>query len=239
MEKTNSQRAEGSFLGNTVTSKHFGDSSLYCECKSLPVGLPYVDLLQSKGLPETTIKSMGRCGSLMQRAHTDGSMGFLWGFKQCNCAENTKAFVFRYQCNNRTCPSCAEKRKRKLRRKYLPFLKNIHNQPFSERRFKIRHLVISPQNYDNFEEGQKEIKIYFKKFLRRQYVKDRVKGGFFNIEATNKYDNGFNVHMHILYYGARLDNQIRGKCFDCGQNLMKFDHILYEETGKKKLFLCK
>ena len=72
-----------------------------------------------------------------------------------------------------------------------------------------------------FEEGQKEIKIYFKKFLRRQYVKDRVKGGFFNIEATNKYDNGFNVHMHILYYGARLDNQIRGKCFDCGQNLMK------------------
>ena len=31
------------------------------------------------------------------------------------------------------------------------------------------------------------------------------------------------MHIHAICYGRRLDNQIRGNCKDCGQNLLKYD----------------
>jgi hypothetical protein len=164
--------------------------------------------LQELGYPEKSLISMNKCG--------EESGNYIIR----NCPEcGVELINLRHRCNLRTCPVCAKKRMRRIRRRYLPALKKF---PQTREKF-FYFLTISPKNYDDFENGRDKIKKSFSKFIRLDYFKKRVDGGIWVMETKNT--NDWNIHLHVIVYGRWLDNRIRGECFDCGQNLMKFDYI--------------
>jgi len=177
--------------------------------------------LRLLGYPETSINSMNRCGEKLG----------IRIFRNCDGC-GTRGIDLEYHCSLRTCPNCAWVRKNRLRSKFLPILKSFHIDRNNDQ---LYFLTISPANYNNSEEGIKHIKKSFKKFLRTDYIKERVKGSLWVIETKtkNKFGDskGWNIHVHAIIYGKRLDNMIRGKCNDCNQNLLKFDH-------KTKKYYC-
>jgi hypothetical protein len=121
-----------------------------------------------------------------------------------NCRCSSKAVNLKHHCCLRTCPDCAKLRKRKLRNKYLPYLSKI----YQDRKNYIYFLTISPRNYDSLEDGLKKIRKNFNKFIRHNYIKERVKGGLYVIES--KQSNGkWNIHIHAIVYGRWIDNKIR------------------------------
>jgi hypothetical protein len=163
--------------------------------------------LERLGYPEISIKSMNKCGKHQDR--------FVVAF--CGCG--TRVFPLSHRCNLRTCPRCSGYRKKRIRSQYLPFLRK---HPQTHREF-LYFLTISPKNYLDLEEGLEHLRASFSKFLRLKYVKERVKAGLYVVEAKKRGDS-WNVHLHAIVYGRFLDNRIRGKCLDCGQNLIKFDY---------------
>lgn len=164
--------------------------------------------LQELGYPQKSIDSMLKCGT---------TTGFKM-FSYCNC--EFKVIPMTHHCNLRTCPICAKKRKRKIVRQYRPFLGKLAQ----DRTNFLYFLTISPQNYSNLKEGIAHIKKSFAKFLRHDYIKERVKAGLYVIE-TKGTEGNWNIHIHAIVYGRWLDNRVRGICPDCGQNLMKYDFI--------------
>ena len=169
--------------------------------------------LRELGYPEISIHSMNRCGE---------EIG-IKVYRECGCGG--KVIDLKYHCSLRTCPMCALIRKNRLRNKYLSYLKSF---PIDRNNNQLYFLTISPANYNNFEEGIEHIKKSFKKFARNNYIKERVKAGLWVIETKtkNKFGDskGWNIHIHAIIYGRRLDNRIRGKCNKCKQNLLKSDY---------------
>ncbi len=176
--------------------------------------------LRLLGYPEKALYSMLKCGTSTGQ------------YIQAQCDCQTKAIPLSHRCNLRTCETCSKTRQIKVRRKYLPFLKKYQLQHSTEF---LSFLTISPENYTSLEEGLKHVRSSFTKLLRREYVKTRVKGGFYVIEARNRnsegFSNGWNIHLHIVLYGQFLDNRLYGKCSECNYNLLKYDR--YTEK-----FLC-
>jgi hypothetical protein len=164
--------------------------------------------LQSLGYPQKSINSMLMCGKVT------GSM-----LKNCDCG--SELITLKHRCNLRTCVSCAKNRKLRLRRKYAPFLSSLHQ----DRDYSLYFLTISPKNYEDLEKGMEHIRKSFIKFLRLNYIKKRVKAGLYVLETKQSKEYGWNIHIHCIVYGRRLDNQIRGRCFNCSQNLIKQDYI--------------
>lgn len=185
--------------------------------------------LREMNYSEVSINSMLKCGKSMNR--------FL--FKVCNHTFSIVPMTWR--CNKRTCKECSKVRSRRILRDYIPFLKMYKNN----RTYFYQFLTISPENYDDFEEGLNDIKESLIKFMRRGYnfdyvkgrriirerVKDRIGGCFYVIEYKNT-GKGWNFHIHIVMYGKWLDYRHRGKCNSCGQNLLKWDK-------EGKYFYCK
>ena len=89
--------------------------------------------------------------------------------------------------------------------------------------YSYKFLTIKPKNYDDFEYGKKHIRESFRKFIRRKYIKERVKGGFYVIEVTN-HGKGWNFHIHCILFSRVLSNTYRGKC-SCGQSYLKKDRF--------------
>lgn len=164
--------------------------------------------LEKLGYPEKSLESMKKCG--------ETSKGFI--IKSCGCGN--KIIQLAHRCNLRTCPYCSKTRKRRIRRKYLDFLSNLAQ----DRTNFLYFLTISPKNYKDLDYGMKHIRESFQKFLRLKYIKERIKAGLYVIEAKKSGDS-WNIHIHAIVYGRFLDNRIRGKCSDCGQNLIKFDYV--------------
>jgi hypothetical protein len=162
--------------------------------------------LEKLGYPERGIDSIARC------QETIGN----WMVKECGCG--SASFQPTWACDLRICPSCGKKRQRRMRKKYLPMIDYFCHLSGPEQ---IYFLTISPKNYSGFKEGMNHIKKCLKKFVRRKYVKERIKGYLAVIETKDKGKKGWNIHVHMIYYGRRLDNVVRGKCLDCGQNHMK------------------
>lgn len=109
----------------------------------------------------------------------------------------------------------------------MPFFKQY---PITRGEF-FQFLTISPPNYISLDEGQEHLRKSFAKFIRRQYLKGRIKAGFYVIEAKQGNDGSWNIHLHAIIYGRWLDYRLRGQCLECGQNLIKFN-----KTTKK--FYC-
>ena len=143
-------------------------------------------------------------------------------------------------CKNSLCPICSKKRKLQIIDKYLLYFENYPKT----KTHNIRFLTISPENYDSLEKGLFDLRTKFRKFLRLQYTKERVKGGIYVIETKyvqkgqpytrkdskgNEYEagkhqkTGWNIHIHAIIYSKKLNNTIRGKCNDCKQSLLKYD----------------
>jgi len=190
LSQIESNRAEGSLLGNSAIFEH----------------------LKALGFPESSISSIKRCGY---------SKGFKMVAK-CECT--ARVFDLTWQCNQRVCESCSQKRKRRLRRKYAPLLDSV---PLSRDRDKFYFLTISPQNFGSFSYGFSKIKEDLKKFMRLQYFRERVKGGLYVTETKFHPETGWNIHVHMILYGRRLDNSIRGTCLHCGQHLLKYDPFVH------------
>lgn len=193
--------------------------------------------LRELGYPEKSINSMNRCG-------LDSGFKII---KSCGCGDEFKSVPMR--CNLRTCSACSNVRKRRIYRKYLPFFRRY----VKTKKDFLQFLTISPKNYSNnfkyykwlkkpkFKNGKKyyvndkKINIYgleagihhlrdcFSKFLRRDYIKNRLKAGFYVLEVKQSKDGSWNIHIHLIIYGSWLDYAIRGKCNKCNQNLLKFD----------------
>lgn len=185
---------------------------------------PVFEALYDLGHPIESINSMLRCGSIN-------------GYLKRNCYCGGHTIPLRNNCNQRTCPYCSNRRKKRIRERYMPFIKNYSTNPRASEF--IYFLTISPANYEDYEEGLIHIRKSFNKFIRNRYIHDRVKAGLYVIESKtkNKYgeEKGWNVHIHAIIYGRWLDNRHRGKCLDCGQNLIKFDYTTkrYSCANKK------
>lgn len=163
--------------------------------------------LKQLGYPERSLLSMNKCGL----------PSGLEVFKQCLCG--VSRIQMTYKCNLRTCPTCAKTRKKRIFNRFLPFF-NLY--PITKSNF-FQFLTISPPNYKNLEEGFKHIRKSFSKFIRRKYIKERIKAGFYVLETKEKEDGTWNIHIHAILYGRWLDYRLRGQCLDCHQNLIKFD----------------
>jgi len=164
--------------------------------------------LRSLGYPERSIGSMERCGD---------STGFHM-LSTCDCG--TRPFELSYSCSLRTCVRCSKKRKKLMRRKYLSYLESL---AFERGKDSFTFLTISPKNYYDFKSGLKDLTEAFKKFRRRKYLRERIKGCLYVIESKFSIEKGWNLHIHAILYGRKLDNRIRGSCLDCRQNLIKFN----------------
>lgn len=159
------------------------------------------------GHPLKSVNSMLRCGSYN---------GHLME-KKCGCG--SELIPTTHRCNLRTCPSCAKTRKRRIFARFLPFFKKYKT---SKGEF-FQFLTINPPNYDNLEEGFEHIRKSFSKFLRRKYIKERIKAGFYVLETKQNENGSWNLHLHAVIYGRWLDYRIRGRCLECGQNLLRYD----------------
>jgi hypothetical protein len=125
------------------------------------------------GYPKKSIDSMEKCGK---------ETGFKF-IKNCGC--DTQIIRATHHCSLRTCESCAKIRKRRTINKYLPHLEGI----YQTRRDFLYFLTISPENYSNLEEGLEHIKKSWSKFIRHDYIKKRIKGGFYVIETKRTEGN--------------------------------------------------
>ncbi len=137
--------------------------------------------------------------------------------KNCGCGKSVVPIT--NHCDSRTCKNCNPRRKAKFRNKYIGLLQyhrpdGIHNNLF---------ITIAPPNYQDLEFGLIDIRGKITKWRRHEYIKDRIKAGLYVIESKQKEDGSWNIHSHMIAYSRHLDNQIRGNCLDCKQNLMKFD----------------
>jgi hypothetical protein len=162
--------------------------------------------LEALNFPQKSINSILRCGLPTSQY-----------LKVCDCG--VKLVTSKHKCNSRLCLSCSVRRKSSLKHKFLPVLSNLATSNM----YSFYFLTISPENYSDLKQGLKEIRINFNKFLRLKYIKDRVIAGLYVIESKKSGDF-WNVHLHVIVYGRRLDNQIRGLCLDCKQNLIKYDY---------------
>lgn len=170
--------------------------------------------LRDLGYPETAINLIEKCGTSKHQ------------FMTVTCGCGTRAVELKNSCNKRFCAICSEKRKKRLRKRLLPYLKAFPNNA----KYQFRFLTISPLNYDDLEKGIKDIRKSFNKFLRRKYISERIKGGFHILECKESKNNTWNVHIHSIIYSRHLDHVCRGKC-SCGQSYLKYDR-----TSKK--FYC-
>lgn len=218
-----SGRAEGSlFIPTAVTLQDYEHNDLLFSEN------PLVKELVMLGYSPTSINSMLRCGEESRMC-----------LRECGCGKWVECVY--YRCNLRTCEKCSKIRAGKIKDKLLPFLYSQKRDSLNQLYF----LTLSPRNYEDLEFGLKDIKKNFNKWKRHEYLKQRIKAGLYIVEVIQtwkgkpQYDkdgnflyvhekDGWNIHFHILLYGRRLDNKIRGKCLDCGQNQMSFDRYNHE-----------
>lgn len=203
------QNAERSLFTNKGITSHIQDPvdlSVHFDNQEVFLINPLIKKLYDMGYPIDSLNSMLNCGK---------SSGFVIG--QCNCQQ--KLISLEHHCDLRVCPNCGGRRKKRLRRRFLPFLYNCK----IDRTNSLYFLTISPKNYTDLNHGLTHIRKSFAKWRRHKYIKERVKAGFFVIETKQKKDHTWNIHLHVVVYGRRLDNVIRGRCNECGQNRMKFD----------------
>jgi hypothetical protein len=191
--------------------------------------------LRKYGYPEKALGIIEKCGLPSNN------------FIMATCGCGTYPIELNHSCNKPFCPHCAKKRKRRIRRRLLPFLKYHKNGSMYQWRF----LTISPENYPNnftytkkfpkrktknnvlpkcsiafsgYEAGKYHLRDSFNKFIRRKYIVegDRIYGGFYVTEVTNK-GKGWNLHIHSIIYSRYLNNVCRGHCPYCGQNYLKWN----------------
>ena len=166
--------------------------------------------LKALGYPSKSLLSMEKCG-------LKNGVEIVALCEGCGA----RLIDMTYKCSLRTCPECSSIRKRRIRKRFMPYLSSLpHNRDADHLYF----LTISPVNYKDFYVGLAHIKYSFKKFMRTKYIRERVKAGLYVIETKNAGGKGWNIHIHAVIYGRRLDNRIRGKCRSCHQNLLRFDY---------------
>jgi len=170
---------------------------------------PLIKELYNLGYPLKSLNSILRCGQ---------EEDFITA--KCDCGVRIIPLI--HHCDSKTCQICSLRRKKRLRKRFLPFLRDCKLDNTSSLYF----LTISPKNYFNLEEGLKEIRKDLAKWVRHKYLADRIKGGFFVIETKEKEDGTWNIHLHMVIYGRRLDNRIRGQCLECNQNLLFYNRDL-------------
>ncbi len=175
----------------------------------IAISLQIQEILRALGYPETSIKSILSCGEKM-------------GIKiliQCGC--EIRFIDALKSCNLRICKRCSEKRKRRIFNDYLPVLNSL---TYQRGRFEFFFATFSPLNYSDCKDGLDEIIKRFNNLMNTTYMKLRVLGYLAVIETTED-GKGFHHHIHAIFYGKRLDNLIKGRCFDCKRKktILKFD----------------
>ena len=164
-----------------------------------PKGSLFIDSVISSHLekldyPEKSIWSMKNCGLNIGSQHI---------IKKCGCGINL--IPLNHHCSLRTCPDCSKLRKRRIRDKFLPFMKSLPRNRLHD----IYFLTISPKNYANLEKGMEHLRKSFSKFVRLKYINERILGGLAVIETKQTDEKGWNLHLHAIIYSRRLDMKIR------------------------------
>ena len=107
-----------------------------------------------------------------------------------NCGAEHKAPVY---CKDRFCPICSKRRAGIVSSKIRYLLTNARRIPG----YRLKHLVLTIQNYDDPREAANHLVTSFRKFRNRQIWKSHVHGGVFTLEFTRS--NGqWHAHIHAL-----------------------------------------
>jgi len=118
-----------------------------------------------------------------------------WVFYECkNCGAVGWA---KNHCGLRVCPSCSGRMKVKLLKKYERGIKRLSN--FYKRRLKLITLTI--ENVPDLKAPDFDaisfIKEAFYRLRKRPRLRNKIYGGIYGVEATNK-GKGWHLHIHAL-----------------------------------------
>lgn len=148
--------------------------------------------LRDLGCNESYIVSFNKCGKCLGYCDMD-----------CDCGHSQHMII--HNCNCRVCPTCALRRKNRLKARYLPIMRRFNN----DRSYFYYFLTISPENCVDIQQGVKKIQKDVYKFFRLKDLKGKIKGKYMTIEIKKSLDGSFNIHSHFIIYGRWLDNKVR------------------------------
>lgn len=124
----------------------------------------------------------------LENCHTE------YTFAVCTSCGTTQKFPNR--CDRFFCPECQPRLSRE-REKAVKWWTNEIKQP--------KHVVLTVANVQHLTKGHVlEFKKWFKKLRHRRFAK-HWRGGFYNIEVTNR-GNGWHLHLHALIDANYIDS---------------------------------
>jgi hypothetical protein len=107
-----------------------------------------------------------------------------------------------HSCDSRLCPFCAQKRSRKIQKKYLPIISEFLKVG---KKTTPVHLVLTQahRKSETLKESRKRLMVSFKKLQRREFWQRHFRGGLYAFESTLT-DTGHHAHLHILAFRTRF-----------------------------------
>lgn len=96
-------------------------------------------------------------------------------------------------CDTRICPRCNRRRFKRLLKRYSPILSAMMHPRFMTLTLKNPEFLLK----DSFQEFRR----LWNLLRRHKYYRVRILGGIYAMEVTFT-ENGWNLHMHILYDGS-------------------------------------
>jgi hypothetical protein len=154
-----------------------------------------------------------------------GAMGFPskgTRYRECNvtgvpvdCMACHERYFSRYRCTLRYCEHCGPLHFSRIMEKYRePISRLIAAQP-SQRGYTLAMLTFTVRAYDRMPDRSEPRRLnkLVRKWFKRVRPKDAVWGGIFAVETGHELAvkhpgrkaNGWNLHVHVLYYGPYLD----------------------------------
>jgi len=165
-----------------------------------------------------------------------------WVYYECEgCGAVGRA---KNHCGLRICPTCAERMKKRLLAKYYKGLRKLPK--FYKRRLRLVTLTI--ENVPDLKmpdfDAVSFIKQAFYRLRKRPCLRDKIYGGLYGLETTNK-GKGWHLHIHALlssrYIKDACDEMKRAKnrsdeveieqrlCCHCSDKCLR--RLWQEETG--------
>ena len=108
------------------------------------------------------------------------------------------------RCNYRICPCCGKIRSFKF---YNQFIKYLKKQRIARSIYDngLRFLTLTIKNQRNLNKNITELYKAFTKLKRRNYFKERVKGGLGTIDVKKGKNGLWNLHIHFIINSKYLD----------------------------------
>lgn len=161
-------------------------------------------------------------------------------YRYMYCADYGHKQKVNISCGDRTCVTCLEKQYRRRYKSYISRIKQkLPEDPEPGHGFKFLTLTTRNVHSTDVIELRKEVRriqASFEKLRRWKAYKKRVLGGFRGVELKHIPGRGWNIHLHIMYFGAFL--LVCCKPMKDANSLMEIEHMERSVCPKCKEAVC-